>query len=222
MDASWKETLKWFLWPLNATAPSSSLLSCCWGQQFCHRATISYGMPQNYFPSGHAPPLFRDKNPESDNASPCQLLHQSPNSNNQTVPSNQSYCFPPLHQPMLLPRARRASLFPTSCHSNWTGFSQSLDISWIACKKLLLHFSSINPAAPGPTSLMLLHWLWVNYSLNDNCATPWQWLYALRSYIFLDGRKEMINLFEAAVCPIAAEINWAGRVQCKLDSMYYS
>lgn len=146
-------------------------------------------MSPNDFPSSHAPPLFRVKSPESDDASPCQLLHQSPNSNDQTPPSNQSYCFPCLHQLILLPRARRTSLFPASCHSNLTGFSQSLDISWIACKKLLLRFSSINPATPGPTRLMLLHWLWVNYSLNDNRATPWQWLYALRSRIFLDGRK---------------------------------
>lgn len=46
----------------------------------------------------------------------------------QTPPSNQSYCFSLLHQPIVLPGARRASLFPASCHSNLTGFSQSLDI----------------------------------------------------------------------------------------------
>lgn len=137
----------------------------------------------------------------------------------QTPPSNQSYCFSLLHQPIVLPGARRASLFPASCHSNLTGFSQSLDIPWIACKELLLHFSPINPATSGPTRLSLPHWLWVNYSLNDNRVTPWQWLYALCSHIFVDGRTEMINSLEAAVCPIAAEINWAGKVQCKLGRL---
>lgn len=185
MDAGWKETLKLFLLLISLTTYSSSLLRCCWGQQqFCHRITVSYEMHQNDLPSSHATPLFRDKSPGSDNASSCQLLHHSPNSNNQTPPRNQSYCIPSLHQPILLPRAGRASLFPTSCHSNLTNFSQGLDISWIACKMLLLHSSSINPATPGPTRLMILHQLWVNYSLNDNRATPWQCLYALRSCIF--------------------------------------
>lgn len=189
VDACWKETLKWFLWPINLTTPSSSLLRCCWGQhQFCHRVTVSWDA-QKLFPFQPWPPLFRDKSPGSDNASSCQLLHHSPNSNNQTPLGNQSYCIPSLHQPILLPRARRAPLFPASCHFNLTGFSQSLDISWIACKMLLLHSSSINPATPGPTGLMILHQLWVNYNLNDNHATPWQWLYALHSCIFSGWKK---------------------------------
>lgn len=69
---------------------------------------------------------------------------------------------------------------------------------------------------------MLPQQLWVSYSLNDNRPTSWQWLCALCSYIFLDGRKEMINPSEASVCPITAEINWAGGVQCKLDGLYHS
>lgn len=140
----------------------------------------------------------------------------------QTPPSHQSCSFLRLHQPILLPRARRASLFPKSCHSNLAGFSQSLDISWIACKKLQLRFSSINPAAPGPPRLMLLQWLWVNYTLNDNRPTSWQWLCALCLCVFLDGRKETINPSEASVRPVTAEINWAGRVQCKLGGLYDS
>lgn len=89
---------------------------------------FSQELPPNYFPPGHAPLLFRDKSPESDNASLCQGLCHSPNTDTHP-PSHQSHSFPRLHQPKLLPRARRASLFPKSYHSNLAGFSQSLDIS---------------------------------------------------------------------------------------------
>lgn len=179
-------------------------------------------MHPNDFPSGHAPSSFREESPESDNASPCQALHHTPSSNNQISSSNQSYCVPPLHYLILLPRARRASLFPTSCHSNLAGFSQSLDNSWIAFKKLLLPFSSISLTTPGPTSLMLLH------PALGELQFKWQPCNSLAVtlcplFLYFAGWKGRNDKFLWGCClHVAEEINWAGRLQCTLNSLYCS
>lgn len=183
-----------------------------------HPPQISYQVPPNDFSSGHALSSFREESPESDNASPCQALHHTPSRNNQFSSSNQSYC---VHL-IVLPRARRASLFPTSSHSNLAGFSQSLDNSWIAFKKLLLPFRSISLTTPGPTSLMFLHpalgELQFKWQLYDSLAVT-----LCPLFLYFAGWKGRNDKFLWGCClHVAEEINWAGRLQCKLNSLYCS